>query len=147
MSTHEEDAPESQEEGESAEAPDMSVLLPGPEAPAEPFHAIMEVDEDGNSTGQLWGFDGKLMLFESKAAAKAVLEKLADEHYQLRGVSAAHLDALQQVVADKVPLFVIVGFNPYGKIEAMPLAEHLARKTKAGTPPPLPPPGAAKPKD
>ena len=131
---------------ESTEAEvDMTVLLPGPDAKAEPYHAIMEVDEAGNATGQLWAHGGRLMLFESVNAAKKVLTALADEHYQLRGVSQAHLHALQQVTAEKVELYVVIGFTPAGKVEALPLEEHRARKAKAGSPPPLPPAKASAP--
>lgn len=117
---------------------DISVLCPDADAPAEPYHAIMFVDESGNTTGDLWGQGDKLMLFESFNAAEKIVEALGNPSYQLRGVTSKHLDALQDLTEDgRATLFVIVGFTPRGDVEAMPLKEHLERKSKAGTPPPL----------
>lgn len=118
---------------------DVSILCPDADAPAEPYHAIMFIDQDGVNNGDLWGQGSKLMLFESLHAAEKIVEALANPSYQLRGVTSQHLEALQNLTQDgRAELFVIVGFTPRGNVEAMPLTEHLARKSKAGNPPPLP---------
>ncbi len=124
---------------------DESVLTPGTDVKADPFHAIMAVDEDGNTTGQLWGAGVRLMLFESLHAAKSVLKALdglkgeEQQAYELRGVSAEHLQALQKLAENDVAeLFVIVGINPQGDVEALPYEEYNASKSKAGLPPPVP---------
>ncbi|MCL2325603.1 MAG: hypothetical protein FWC40_03775 [Proteobacteria bacterium] len=119
---------------------DFSVCCPDATAKAEPYHAIMFVDESGVTNGQLWGQENKLMLFEGIHAAQKLLEALNNPSYQLRGVTAAHLEALQILEADgRVQLFVIAGLTPSGDIEALPLSEHIMRRSKAGNPPPLRP--------
>ena len=119
---------------------DESVVCPDESAKAEPYYAIKEVDEAGKTTGQLWGMGGRLMIFESLLAAQKLLAALNNSSFQLRGVTAKHFQFLKQLEADgAATLFVVIGFTPKGDIEAMPLSEHLARKSKAGSPPPLPP--------
>ncbi|MBQ9818331.1 MAG: hypothetical protein IJM59_12825 [Proteobacteria bacterium] len=118
---------------------DFSLCCPDPETPAEPYHAIMMVNDDGKTDGTLWGQGTKLMLFDDIIAARKILEALNNSSFQLRGVSKAHLGELKKLEeSGRAELFVIVGFTPRGDIEAMPLAEHLARVSKAGNPPPLP---------
>lgn len=130
-----------QEAQDAADAPleiDFSVCCPDENAPAEPYHAIMEVDDSGNTTGTLWGQGDKLMLFDDTDAAQKIIAALANPRYKLRGVTAKHLAELKKLDATgRASLFVIVGFTARGDIEAMPLSEHLARVTKAGNPPPI----------
>ncbi len=118
---------------------DWSVCCPDANAPAEPYHAIMSVDENGNTDGTLWGMGTQLMLFDDCNAANQILAAIANPSFQLRGVSKAHLSELKKLAeSGRAELFVIIGFTARGDIEAMPLSEHLARVSKAGTPPPLP---------
>ena len=117
---------------------DFSVCCPGAGAPGEPYHAIMKIGEDGETDGTLWGQGTKLMLFDDHIAAQKILEALGSESYALRGVTKAHLEELKKLEASgRAELFVIIGFTGRGDIEAMPLAEHLARVSKAGNPPPI----------
>lgn len=118
---------------------DWSVCCPKADAHAEPYHAIMSVDENGETDGTLWGMGTQLMLFDDCNAANQILAAIANPSFQLRGVSKAHLAELKKLAeSGRAELFVIIGFTARGDIEAMPLAEHLARVSKAGTPPPLP---------
>ena len=128
-----------EEDAADVDEEDPAVLTPGPDAPAEPYHAIMVVDDEGQTSGELWAHGGRLMLFENKVAAEKVLGALegGEIKYELRGVSVGHLAALKRLAA-KVPLFVVVGITPKGKVEALPLGEHIKQKMKAGSPPPLP---------
>ncbi|MBQ9394503.1 MAG: hypothetical protein IJU23_03170 [Proteobacteria bacterium] len=117
---------------------DWSLCCPDENAPAEPYHAIMFTDDDGKTNGNLWGQGTQLMLFDSVNAAKKILEALNSPNLKLRGVTKAHFGELKKLEASgHCQLFVIDGFSPNGQIEAMPLAEHQARVTKAGNPPPL----------
>ena len=129
------------QEAENNEALDIdfSVCCPDASAPAEPYHAIMKIDGDGKADGTLWGQGTKLMLFDDTSAAQKIIEALADPSYQIRGVTKAHLDVLKKLEeTGRAELFVIIGFTRNGQIEAMPIAEHQARVSKAGNPPPLP---------
>ena len=118
---------------------DFSVCCPDASAPGEPYHAIMKVDADGKTDGTLWGKGTKLMLFDDHIAAQKILEVLGNQGFALRGVTKAHLEELKKLEAsERAELFVIIGFTARGDIEAMPLAEHLARVSKAGNPPPVP---------
>jgi len=118
---------------------DFSVCCPNADAPAEPYHAIMKIDDQGNADGTIWGQGTKFMLFNDHVAAQKILEALAAPDYALRGVTKEHLEVLKKIEASgRAELFVIIGFTANGQIEAMPLAEHLARVSKAGNPPPLP---------
>ena len=118
---------------------DWSVCCPKANSPAEPYHAIMSVDDNGETDGTLWGMGTQLMLFDDCNAANQILTALNNPKFQLRGVSKAHLAELKKLAeSGRADLFVIIGFTARGDIEAMPLAEHTARMSKAGTPPPLP---------
>lgn len=118
---------------------DWSLCCPDKDAPAEPYHAIMVVDEEGKTDGNLWGQGIQLMLFDDIIAAQKIIEALNNPALQLRGVTKAHLGELKKLEeSGHAELFVIIGFTAMGQIEAMPLAEHQARVSKAGNPPPLP---------
>ncbi len=123
------------------EEEEPAALTPGPDAKAEPYYAIMLLDkEGGDTTGQLWTFGGRIMLFASSDDAEKILAAVesAENHWALRGVSAVHLDALRGISSNSdVPLFVIEGFTPEGQVEAIPLDLHEAT-VRAGAPPPLP---------
>lgn len=117
---------------------DFSACCPDEHAPAQPYHAIMKVDENGSTDGTLWGQGTKLMLFADRVAAEKVLDALGHQGFALRGVTKAHLEALKMLAeSGRAELFVIIGFTGRGDIEALPLAEHLERVSKAGNPPPL----------
>ena len=117
---------------------DFSVCCPDKDAPAQPYHAIMKIDDSGHADGTLWGQGEKLMLFDDIIAAQKILEAINNPAFQLRGVTAAHLEQLKQLAdSGRAELFVIVGFTPNGEVEALPLAEHQARVSKAGNPPPI----------
>jgi hypothetical protein len=78
------------------------------------------------------------MLFDDIIAAQRILEAMNHPDYQLRGVTAAHLEQLKKLAdSGRAELYVIVGFTPNGAVEALPLAEHQARISKAGNPPPI----------
>lgn len=127
-----------EESGDALEI-NWSVCCPKADSPAEPYHAIMSVDDNGETDGTLWGMGTQLMLFDDCNAANQILTALANPKFQLRGVSKAHLAELKKLAeSGRADLFVIIGFTARGDIEAMPLAEHLSRVSKAGTPPPLP---------
>lgn len=118
---------------------DFSVCCPDADAPAEPYHAIMMIGEDGKADGNLWGQGTQLMLFDDTTIALKIIELLGNPAYQLRGVTKEHLEVLKKLEeSGRADLFVIIGYTAGGKIEAMPLKEHQARMTKAGIPPKLP---------
>lgn len=122
---------------EEAGTPDA--LTPGPDAPAEPYYAIMVIGEDGETTGQLWTFSGKMMVFKLLETAETVLKALdgGETKWEIRGVSKEHLAGLRQVgAANQIPIFVVLGLTDQGKVEAVPLPN------PAMKPPPLPPPPA-----
>ena len=134
------DSSDTAEEAGTGEALDIdfSVCCPKKDAPAEPYHAIMKIGDDGAADGTLWGQGEKLMLFDDTVAARKILEALNNPGFELRGVTAAHLVQLKKLAdAGRAELFVIVGFTANGSVEAMPLAEHEARVSKAGNPPPI----------
>ena len=117
---------------------DWSLCCPDETAPAEPYHAIMIVDENGKTNGSLWGQGTQLMLFSNIDAAKKILEALNNPQLQLRGITKQHFAELKKLEeSGRADLFVIVGFTPRGEVEAIPLAEHQASISKAGNPPPL----------
>lgn len=117
---------------------DFSACCPDSSAPAEPYHAIMSIGPDGKADGTLWGQGTRLMLFDDTSAAMKIIQALANPSFELRGVTKAHLAVLKKLEeSGRAELFVIIGFTASGQIEAMPLAEHQARVSKAGTPPPL----------
>ena len=119
---------------------DLDICCPDENAKAEPYHAIMFIDEDGKTNGQLWGMNGSLMLFDNSLNAQNILKALNNPKLQLRGVTAQHLDMLKQLEASgSAKLFVIVGLTVLGQIEAIPLAEHMEQCSKAACPPPMPP--------
>lgn len=129
----------SEEKENDALGIDFSLCCPDADAPGEPYHAIMKVDEDGKTDGTLWGQGSKLMLFNDCDAAKKIIEAIGGKDFALRGVTKAHLAELKKLEESGVAeLFVIIGFTARGDIEAMPLKEHEERKAKAGNPPPLP---------
>ena len=131
---------EKQAEDKAAEAfeLDFSVCCPDKDAPAQPYHAIMKIDDSGHADGTLWGQGEKLMLFDDIIAAQRILEAINHPEFQLRGVTSAHLEQLKKLAdSGRAELYVIVGFTPGGEVEALPLAEHQARVSKAGNPPPI----------
>lgn len=116
------------------------VLTPGPDVEGEPYWAIMHVDDDGNTDGNLWSFGKRIMLFFDREIADTLMNSVAakdkDNKYARRGVTEAHLESIQAMVdGSDVELFVVLSLDG-GTIEAIPLAEHLDEM-----PPPLPPPG------
>lgn len=118
---------------------DFSVCCPKADAPAQPYHAIMKIDEKGETDGTLWSQGDQLMLFDDCVAASKIIDIIGSQNFAIRGVSKEHLEALQKLQdSGRIDLFVIIGFTAHGDIEAMPLAEHQARMKKAGNPPPLP---------
>ncbi len=117
---------------------DISKCCPGPDAPGEPYHAIMAIGDDGKATGNIWGQGTQLMLFDDHLAAQKILEALNNPAFALRGVTKDHFNELKKLEASgRADLFVIIGFTGNGQIEALPLAEHQARISKAGNPPPI----------
>ncbi len=122
-----------------AEPTDDAILSPGPDAPAEPYFAIMHVDAQGATDGNLWTFGKRIMLFHDGDLAQRVTDSLnkpgGEVQYGRRGVTEAHLEAIQKLVeGTEVELFVVIGIDAKGTIEAVPLAEH-----QEMLPPPLPP--------
>lgn len=106
----------------------LAFLTPGPKAQAEPYFAIMEIDKQGQTTGQIWTSQSRIMLFKFEADADRVVLALAQHQrshrYALRGVTRQHLEALRGISrANKVPLFLISGFTQKGQIEAHPLGD------------------------
>lgn len=119
---------------------DLDICCPDENAKAEPYHAIMFIDDDGKTNGQLWGMNGSLMLFDNRLNAENILKALNNPKLQLRGVTAKHLEMLKSLEeSGAAKLFVIVGVTVRGQIEAIPLAEHTEQRSKAACPPPMPP--------
>lgn len=107
-------------------------LTPGPDAKAEPYTAIMETSDEGNTTGNLWTFGGRIMLFkEAKHATsllKAVKEQSGD-NYATRGVTEDHLVHMRKISKDhKIPLFVVLDIKDDGTVEAFPIEQVEAEK-------------------
>ena len=125
-----------------ADALAEDALTPGPDAEADPYWAVM-VTEDGATTGQVWTFSGKMMLFGEKEVAEKILGALegGEITWALRGVTERHLKALKLISEGQgVELFVVAGFTAEGKVEAVPLRIDQARRN-GPKPPPLPPKG------
>jgi hypothetical protein len=102
------------------------VFRPDSDAKAEPFHALMELDKDGEATGSVWSFGGRLMLFKTTDVADKVLGSVNsdDTPFGLRGVTHDHLQALKNLAStQKIPLFVVTGITDDGKLEAHAIAE------------------------
>lgn len=119
---------------------DLDICCPDENAKADPYYAIMFIDDDGKTNGQLWGMNGSLMLFDNRLNAENILKVLDNPKLQLRGVTAKHLDMLKDLEeSGAAKLFVIVGVTVRGQIEAIPLAEHTVQRSKAACPPPMPP--------
>lgn len=134
------EAIDNEETGAQENNIDMSVLCPDESAPAQPYFAIMALDEERMTNGQLWGVGDKLMLFDIHGVAEQTLHAINNPDFAIRGVTKEHLEALKQLVEQGVAeLYVMAGITPQGSLEAMPLNDHLALKSKAGSPPPLPP--------
>ena len=72
------------------------VFKPGPEVPAEPYWAIMQVEENGEVSGNVWTFGNRLMIFADDASADRLLGSLGKQtpevKYGRRGVTEAHLE-------------------------------------------------------
>lgn len=104
-----------------------NVLTPGPDAKAEPYYAIMETNKSGKTTGNVWTFGGRIMLFKDEKHAKALLESLTqtdDGSYALRGVTKEHLDHIRKLSeSHKIPVFVINSIADDGTVEAVPLKD------------------------
>ena len=101
---------------------DPAVLKPGPDAEADPYHAIIEADADGNSTANVWTIGERIMLFHGLELAEKMLGALPEEpKLVIRGVTAPHLAAMK-ILSEKngVPILVIVGMED-DDIEAVPL--------------------------
>ncbi len=112
-------------------------MRPGPDAPAEPYYAIMSEGQGGRTEGNIWSFGARLMLFFDRAIGERVMTSVSTDGapYVIRGVTEAHLAKLQHIVEDsQLELFVALRIRD-GSIEAIPVHEHLAE-----APPTLPPP-------
>lgn len=119
---------------------DLSVCCPDASAKADPYYALMIIDDDGNTNGQLWGMNGNLMLFDNLFVAQKIEKAINDPKLAMRGITAAHLNELKKFEENEIAkLFVIVGLTIKGSVEAVPLSEHIASRSKAGSPPPMPP--------
>ena len=115
------------------------VCCPDESAKAEPYYALMFVDENGKTDGNLWGMDGNLMLFDNLLVAKQLQKTINNNAISVRGVTKEHLEELKKLEdSGSAHLVVILGITVKGKIEALPLAEHSAARTSVGTPPPIP---------
>jgi len=102
------------------------VYKPDANAEAEPFFALMELGTDGETTGSVWSFGGRIMLFKDSGVADKLAESVSSDEtpFALRGVTQDHLQALKNLASQKqIPLFVITEITEEGKVEAFPIAE------------------------
>lgn len=105
-----------------------SILVPGPDAPAEPFYAVMHVDDEGNTDGKVWSYGKRLMLMSNRDLADKIITMLGkqdkDNKYGARGVTKGHLEAIKgSIEGSEVEIFVIENIEG-GAIEAVPIADH-----------------------
>lgn len=103
-----------------------AILTPGPDAKPEPFYAIMEANAEQAVTGQIWTFNGAIILFQNQADAERLLDALNAQDtahsYVLRGVTKQHLELIQGIAQqNKVALEKVKGFSADGQIETEPL--------------------------
>ena len=103
-------------------------LTPGPEVEGEPYWAIMDLDEEGNTTANIWSHMGRITLFKTKNLAERILGVLnkreAHPDYAVRGVTERHLSALEDIGAQsEVDLMVVIRIDDGGTVEARPLGQ------------------------
>jgi hypothetical protein len=107
-------------------------VLPTDHTPAEPYWALVEVDENGAATGLLWGHaPGTVLLLSSRTDAQEALQimtpplgepnpsKAQGVDWAIRGISSGYLAALR--AAPSLELFV-ASFLKGGELVADPLA-------------------------
>ncbi len=92
----------------------VETVLPGENVRGAPFWALMEI-KDGRNTGNYHsiGREGKftrIMLFPQKRMADWAAGKLAEyaEGFEVRGISAEHLEVLLRLCEDGHPLQLVV---------------------------------------
>jgi hypothetical protein len=92
----------------------VEVVLPGGDVPGEPFWALMEI-KDGLNTGNYHsiGREGNLtriMIFPQRGVADWAARKLAEhaDGFEVRGISARHLEVILRLCEDGYPLQLVV---------------------------------------
>lgn len=104
---------------------DPEAVLPDETVQGEPFWALMEI-KGGVNTGNYHsiGKEGgltRIMLFPQRHMAEWAARKLADhvEGFEVRGISAEHLEVLLRLCEDGYPLQLVVaasGLNEKGEL-------------------------------
>ncbi|MCL5056662.1 MAG: hypothetical protein M1130_01430 [Actinobacteria bacterium] len=90
------------------------VVLPGENVPGDPFWALMEIRE-GLNTGNYHSIGKKdnrslIMLFPQREMADWAAERLREHagEFEVRGLSAQHLEVLLRLCEDGYPIELVV---------------------------------------
>lgn len=89
-------------------------VLPGKDVPGDPFWALMEIRE-GVNTGNYHSIGKKdnrslIMLFPQREMADWAVGRLREhaEEFEVRGISAQHLEVLLRLCEDGYPIELVV---------------------------------------
>ncbi|MHB8918066.1 MAG: hypothetical protein ACYC4H_08585 [Desulfocucumaceae bacterium] len=118
----------------------VEVVLPDETVPGSPFWALMEI-RDGKNTGNYHsiGKDGglsRVMLFAQRRMADWAAGKLAEqaEGFEVRGISAGHLEVLLGLCEDGHPLQLVIAasdLNGDGDLRGAVMTPHQIREALA----------------
>lgn len=114
----------------------VEVVLPDETVPGSPFWALMEI-RDGTNTGNYHsiGKDGRftrIMLFAQRSMAEWAAGRLAGKAggFEVRGVSAGHLEVLLGLCEDGYPIQLVVaasGLDENGDLCGAVMSPHQIR--------------------
>lgn len=114
----------------------VEVVLPGESVPGNPFWALMEIKEGVNtgnyhSIGKEGGFS-RIMLFAQRRMADWAAGRLAGQAggFEVRGISAEHLEVLLRLCEDGYPLQLVIAasdLNENGDLCGAVMSPHQIR--------------------
>ncbi|MCL6612842.1 MAG: hypothetical protein K6T66_15025 [Peptococcaceae bacterium] len=115
-------------------------VMPGENVPGSPFWVLMEI-KDGKNTGNYHsigkqGDRAMIMLFPQKRMADWAAGELArhSSDFQVRGVSAEHLEVLLRLCEDGYPLQLVIAasdLNEKGELCGAIMSPHQIREALA----------------
>ncbi|MFZ5631920.1 MAG: hypothetical protein ACOY40_03665 [Bacillota bacterium] len=118
----------------------LEAVMPDENVPGNPFWALMEIKE-GKNTGNYHSIGKKnnrimIMLFPQKQMAEWAAGELARHSgdFQVRGISAEHLEVLLRLCEDGYPLQLVVAaseLNEKGELCGAVMSPHQIREALA----------------